>query len=138
MKKIAVVLMAVLLIAAAGLQACKGYSSHYNAFGLVQNNTSREASAKFNTLQGTMTYRLKATEKDEAIKFRCTLESGSLSVYYDCGPGRELLFKASGGDVIEDHGGRLQPGTVYVIVETEGTCRKGGFRFELGGAGGQA
>lgn len=132
MKKNIVIILAAVLLCLACLSGCRGYVSHYNAFGLVTNNTSRSAYVKFGSLSGTLTFQLKAEEGDGTIVYSGSLGSGSISVYYDCGGVKELLFKANAGETVDSEGGRIVPGTVCLVVETEGTCRNGEFRFGFG------
>ena len=33
--------------------------------------------------------------------------------------------------ILDSHGGYVESGTVYIIVETDGVCQNGDFRFDL-------
>ena len=41
------------------------------------------------------------------------------------------LFSISSEEELDSHGGYVEAGTVYIIVETDGTCKNGEFRFSL-------
>ena len=41
------------------------------------------------------------------------------------------FFSLEGGEEAASHGGYVEAGTVYVIVETDGKCMNGEFRFSV-------
>lgn len=100
--------------------------------GMVTSNTAHEASLKFNSLQGTVVFRLKADHSLNWVRCEGSMESGSLSVYYDCGRGKELLVEVNEGAEVNSSASLLPEGVIYIIVETDGVCKKGDFRFSTG------
>lgn len=122
------VIMAALLFTLVG---CNKYSSHYKAMAMVRTNTSKSASLKFSNLEGTIVFKLKCESESEKINYSAKLENGGAKVFYDCNGTKTELFSINSGDDINDVGGELQKGTVYIIVETSGTCEEGRFNFEV-------
>ena len=122
------VVMAILLLTLCG---CDNYTSKYSATGLIQTNTSKNASMSFSSFKGTMVFKLKCGSEDEKINYSAKLESGSATVYYDCNGEKTQLFSVNSGDDITEVGGVLQAGTVYIIIEASESVQNGRFSFEV-------
>ena len=128
MKKIITFIAALLiLLSAAGCN--RGYSSNYMAMGLVESNPSGTAFMSFMTFSGTKVLTLNSSAEGY-IKYSAHLTEGSVTVYYDGGEGKTELFSVGEGGSLESSGGHIEKGTVYIIVEAEGSCRDGYLRFE--------
>ena len=128
MKKVlAVIVTVVLLLSFAG---CGKYSSSYKAVAFVHSNESTSAFMNFYSFDGRMVFKLKSAGEGD-LKFSAKLETGSATVYYDYYGTKTELFSINSGDEIDSHGGYIEAGTVYVIVETNGECRNGDFHFSL-------
>ena len=128
MKKTVLLLVSALLLLS--LTGCGRYISSYNAIGFVHSNKSASAFMSFHSFEGRMVFRLKSPSEGE-LKYAAELESGSATVYYDYSGTKQELFSISGGEETDSHGGYVESGTVYIIVETDGNCRNGEFRFRL-------
>ena len=128
-KLLTAVLAAVLALVLTG---CSSYVSHYSAVGFVHSNTSGSASMNFYSFDGTMVFRLNAQDAGERIRYSAKLESGSAAVFYDAGGTKTLLFSIGPGETVSASGAPLEKGTVHLLVETDGKCTNGEFRFELG------
>jgi hypothetical protein len=128
MKKVLAFLVAVMMLFS--LAGCRNYSSKYKAVGVVYSNEASSAFMNFYSFDGRMVFKLKSTEEGD-LKYSAKLESGSATVYYDYYGTKTELFSVSGGDEIDSHGGYIETGTVYVIVETNGECQNGEFHFDL-------
>ena len=126
MKKTLALLTALLLLLS--LAGCGRYVSGYKAVGFVHSNSSASASMSFLSFEGRMVFRLKSPAEGE-LKYEAKLESGKAAVYYDFHGTKQELFTISGGEETASRGGYVESGTVYVIVETDGTCQNGEFRF---------
>ena len=128
MKKVlAVIAAVVLLLSFAG---CGKYSSKYKAVAFVHSNESTSAFMNFYSFDGRMVFKLKSAGEGD-LKFSAKLETGSATVYYDYYGTKTELFSINSGDELDSHGGYIEAGTVYVIVETNGECRNGEFHFSL-------
>ena len=128
MKKIAVILVSLwMLVFQTG---CTRYVSSYKAGAFVHSNRSDSAFMTFSSFEGRMVFRLKSSGEGD-LKYSAELGSGSAYVYYDFYGTKEELFTISGGEQTDSHGGYIEEGTVYIIVETDGICRDGEFRFSL-------
>ena len=128
MKKVlAVIVTVVLLLSFAG---CGKYSSSYKAVAFVHSNESTSAFMSFYSFDGRMVFKLKSAGEGD-LKYSAKLETGSATVYYDYYGTRTELFSINSGDELDSHGGYIEAGTVYVIVETNGECRNGEFHFSL-------
>ncbi|MBQ9545043.1 MAG: hypothetical protein IJV00_07945 [Clostridia bacterium] len=126
------VLLIVLLLIAAGSVGCGKYVSHYSAVGFVHSNESGSAFMTFYKFEGTMVFKLNRKSENQAvIKYSGKLEEGEIIVYYDCGGTKKELFSLHSGDELESSGGELPEDTVYIIVETDGSCQNGDLRFEI-------
>jgi len=133
MKKKLLSAIAVMLLLLLCLTGCGKYSSSYRAVGFVHSNDSRSAFMNFHSFEGTMVFTLKYSgSSGTQIKYSAKLEDGSAKVYYDNGGEKTELFSVKSGDDISSAGGDLSEGTVYIIVETGGTCKNGEIRFEIG------
>lgn len=132
MKKItALILSAALLFPLAG---CGRYVSHYKAVGFVHSNGTDSAYMSFYSFDGRMVFKLKS-KADAALRYSAKLETGDAVVYYDVdGTKRELCAMRS-GDAVEPIAIPIESGTVYIIVETNGSCTNGDFRFDVAEAG---
>ena len=128
MKKATSLILIVLL--ALGWTACAKYSPHYKAIAFVHSNEKDSAYMEFYRFEGTMTFTLRG---GSPCALHCTakLETGSATVYYDCGQGKTALLSIGAGDAPENTVALSSGGTVYVIVETNGQCENGAFYFDL-------
>ncbi len=127
-KILKIALPAVLLVLC--LAGCGRYVSHYRATGFVHSNTSGSAYMTFSSFDGTMVFTLKSGEGGR-IQCRGALGSGSTVVYYDADGTKKALFAVQGDGSEEADLGSLPGGKVYIIVETDGTCLDGDFRFAV-------
>jgi hypothetical protein len=84
----------------------------------------------FYSFKGRMVFKLKSSGEGE-LKYTAKLESGNATVYYDFFGTKQELFSISSEEELDSHGGYVEAGTVYIIVETDGTCKNGEFRFSL-------
>ena len=128
MKKIVILLVSAML--ALFLAGCGKYVSSYKALGFVHSNRSDSAYMSFASFEGRMVFRLKSSGEGD-LKYSARLESGSAVVYYDFYGDKQELFSISGGEEADSRGGYVEAGTVYIIVETDGGCQNGEFRFSL-------
>ncbi len=128
MKKVLTVIVAALMLFS--LAGCSKYSSKYKAIGFVHSNESSSAFMEFYSFDGKMVFKLNSTGEG-ALKYTAKLESGSATVYYDYLDTKSELFTVNSGDKLDSYGGYVDVGTVYVIVETDGECKNGDFRFSL-------
>ncbi len=112
------------------MTGCGEYASSYKAVGFVHSNSRSSANMTFYSLEGRMVFKLKPSAEGD-IKYTASLETGSATVYYDYAGVKSELFSISGGEDIEGAGGYIEAGTVYIIVETDGKCQNGAFRFDL-------
>ena len=128
MKKIVILLVSAML--ALFLAGCGKYVSSYKALGFVHSNRSDSAYMSFASFEGRMVFRLKSSGEGD-LKYSARLESGSAVVYYDFYGDKQELFSISGGEEADSRGGYVEAGTVYIIVETDGSCQNGEFRFSL-------
>lgn len=119
------ILVAICLVCLAG---CSKYTSHYSALMMVTTNTSKAASISFSSLDGTRAFKLKS---DGHLNFSAKLGEGSATVFYDSNGTKTELFTIRGGQEIEPSAITVNPGTVYVIVQTDGKCREGRFSFDV-------
>ena len=129
MKKRFSVILAVLLIFA--LSACGEHASSYRAIGFVHSNESDSAFMSFYQFNGRMVFKLRCTDPDAHIKYSGELESGSITVSYECDGEKSELFSLSDGSEVDSTGGELEKGKVYIYVETDGKCNNGRLDFSL-------
>lgn len=106
------------------------YVSKYKAVGFIHSNTPDPSYMIFHSFEGTKVFKMKCGREGD-ISYKGHLESGSLKVFYDYGTGKTELFSLSGGDAVDSRGGYVEPGTVYIIVETDGPCSGGDVEFSL-------
>ncbi len=112
------------------LTGCGKYSSSYKAVGFVHSNSSASAEMSFYSFDGKMVFKLKSSGEGD-LKYAAKLESGSATVYYDYYGTKSELFTISSGDELDSHGGYIESGTVYIIVETNGECMNGEFSINV-------
>ena len=122
--------LTVLVITLLSLTGCSTYKSHYKAVGFVHSNESASSYMSFYSFDGRMVFKMKSTGEGD-LTYSAKLESGSATVYYDYYGTKTELFSVSAGEEISSHGGYVEAGTVYVIVETDGECKNGDFQFSL-------
>ncbi len=125
MKKVYATL--ILLLTIISLVGC-GYSSSYKATGFVHSNHGSEADMSFGSFDGRMVFKLKSSGEGD-ITYKAKLESGSAKVYYDYFGTKEELFAIGDGEGVDSHGGYVEKGYVYIIVETDEKCTNGEFWF---------
>ena len=126
------VLLFVLIFAVCGLTGCGKYASHYNTVGHVYSGTSDSARTSFMELDGTEVFKLKCESgKTAEILYSGKLETGSLTVFYDCGEGKTELFSLNAGEEINACSDPFPADTVYIIMETREACQNGSFSFEI-------
>lgn len=127
-KNVFVILM---LIMCFGLTGCTGYASHFKAFVLVTQETSNASSMSFSTIEGQKSFKMKCKASGEKLKYYGKLEKGNATVYYDNDGTKKELFKIGEGETVESTLEGLEKGKIYVIVETDGKCENGSFKFEI-------
>ena len=127
MKKLIPVLVLILL-ALACLVGCSKYTSRYSAVLLVSTGTSKSGSINFTSFSGTKVFKLKSSGQ---LNYSAELGTGSATVYYDCNGTKTELFSIGAGQKVGPSSIAVTPGTVYVIVETDGKCQNGKFSFEV-------
>lgn len=110
---------------------CEKYATHYNATAFVHSNESDSAFMSFWKFEGNMVFQLKCKQAGQSLAYTAKLETGSATVYYDCGDGKTELCALNAGDETESTLEELKPGTVYVIVEADGQCENGDFHFDI-------
>ncbi len=128
MKRTLLLAMPVLILVL--LTGCGKYISSYKAVGFVHSNTTSSASMSFYSFDGSMVFKLKSTGEGD-LKYTAELETGTATVYYDYNGSKSELFTINAGEEINSHGGYVESGTVYVIVETDGACLNGSFLFDV-------
>ncbi len=130
MKRFFTVLLAIiLLLSAFGLSGCSTYRSSYSAIGLVRSNGLHSASMSFYELKGTMVFRVKSESETAQLRCSAALETGEATVYYDFGGQKKEILTIRGGEEFDSVGEDIGPGTIFIIVETNGKCGNGSFRF---------
>ena len=135
MRKRARIALTALLLALC-LTACgisftsSDHVSSYRATMLVRSETSGSARMSFMTLNGRIVFTLRSGGSD-AVGASARVETGSATVYYEAGGTKTEWFTVTAGEEVEYSAGPLEKGTVYVIVETDGKCEEGSFRFEV-------
>ena len=129
MKKNAILLFSVFLLLF--LAGCGKYTNSYRALAFVHSNRSDSASMSFYSCEGRMVFKLKSSAEGD-LEYTAKLESGTATVYYDFYGTKQELFTISGGEEVASRGGYVESGTVYLIVETDGSCKNGEFRFGIG------
>ncbi|MBQ6053528.1 MAG: hypothetical protein IJL30_09645 [Clostridia bacterium] len=114
------------------LSSCGKYVSHYKAVGFVHSNEPSSAFMNFYSFDGSMVFVMNKKES-ERLDYSAKLETGSLKVYYDKDGEKTELFSLSDGGSAESSFEGINDGTVYIIVETDGTCFNGELNFNIGG-----
>lgn len=123
------VFLSVLLISVSG---CSRYRSGYKAVGLVTSESSGNGFINFYLFDGTRVFKLENKKASEGqLIYSAKLEEGSAAVFYDAGGGKTELFAIYGGEETDAVFTLPGSGTVYVIIETQGKCQNGEFRFEI-------
>ncbi|MCR5484567.1 MAG: hypothetical protein K6F09_03135 [Clostridiales bacterium] len=112
------------------MTSCSAYKSRYKAVGFVHSNESASSFMSFYRFDGTMVFKMKSAGEGD-LTYSAKLESGSATVYYDYRGSKTELFSINAGEEIGSHGGYVEKGTVYVIVETNGECQNGDLKFSL-------
>lgn len=135
MKKIVILLISAFMFIA--LAGCSKYVPSYKAVAFVHSNEFDSAFMNFYSFEGRMVFKLKSSVDGE-LQYTAKLESGNATVYYDFHGTKQKLFSISGGDALDSRGGYVEAGTVYMIVETDGACQNGDFRFSIPSAGGES
>lgn len=130
MKKILpiLILISLCIVCLVCLAACSKYNSHYSALMLITTNTSKSASIRFTSLNGTKVFKLKS---DGVLNYSAKLTGGSATVFYDYNGTKMELFSIGAGQEVGPTSVNVTPGTVYVIVQTNGKCEEGQFRFDV-------
>ncbi|MBR4728021.1 MAG: hypothetical protein IK080_09050 [Clostridia bacterium] len=118
------------LILLLSLTGCEKYKSKYKAIGFVHSNTSASAEMSFYSFEGTMVFKLKSKGEGD-LKYTAKLATGTAAVYYDYNGTKAELFTIGAGEETDSHGGYVESGTVYLIVETDGACENGAFSFRV-------
>ena len=127
MKKLIPILVLVLL-ALACLVGCSKYTSRYTALMLVTTNTSKAGSIRFSGFTGTKVFKLKSSGQ---LNYSAELSGGNATVYYDSNGTKTELFSITSGQSVGPASITVAPGTVYVIVQTDGKCENGRFSFDV-------
>ena len=111
---------------------CVKYSSSYSAIASVRTNTSDTASYSFSSFKGKMVFKLKCKDGCSGqLSYSAKLDSGNLTVYVDHDGTKRELVSLKSGDSISSSVSGISKGTVYIIIETDGKCEEGSFRFDL-------
>ena len=130
-KRIILLVLAMLFVTFS-LVGCNRYSSHYYTIAHGTSNDSDSASVFFGEFEGTEVFKLKIERgKTAKIQYSGKLETGSATVYYDCGEAKTELFSIHSGDEINAYSNKLAAGTVYIIIETNEKCTGGSFDFQI-------
>ena len=127
MKKLIPILVLVVLTLAC-LVGCSKYTSRYSAVLLISTGTSKAGSISFTSFSGTKVFKLKSSGQ---LNYSAELGTGAATVYYDCNGTKTQLFSIGAGQKVGPSSIAVTPGTVYVIVETEGKCQDGKFSFDV-------
>ena len=128
-KRIAILFVLLITLCLSG---CEKYVSHYSATAFVHSNESDHAFMSFWKFEGRMVFKLKCKDDAEnTLAYSAKLETGSAKVYYDIDGTKTEWFTVSDGEERQDKLDNLTPGTVYIIVETDGKCETGDFDFTI-------
>ena len=125
-----ILLFAVAAVLLISLTGCSGYTSSYKAVAFVHSNEPSSAFMSFYNFDGRMVFKMKSAEGGQ-LNYSAKLESGSATVYYDSNGTKTFLFSIAGGEETDPGSIAVGAGTVYVLVETDGECGNGDFRFDL-------
>ena len=132
MKKVITLCLLCLILCTALLSSCDKYHSSFRALMCVESHNSYHSTLKFSELDGIKVFKMKTTEAMPTLYYAATVESGSVTVYCDYADEKVEWFRTTEGETVS---GLHEPGanaTVYVIIETNGTCKEGEFLFEIG------
>lgn len=134
MKKTCAVLLAVILLAAA-LTGCRGYSSSYKAVAFVHSNTASNAFMSYYSFDGTMVFKLKASKGDKLV-FSGKVETGSVMVFYADSDGDLIgLFEVGDGEELQSSTAvdrnLIWQNRVWIVVKTNGQSKNGSFDFTI-------
>ena len=124
-------LVALSLLIVLGITGCNKYSGHGTATLIVQNYDSDEASVNFGWLDGSRVYNMEVKDSNEVLRYSGKLGKGTATVFYDNGVGKKELFKIQTGESVDSTFNLLEKGTLYIIIETDGECESGDFKFRL-------
>ena len=127
MKKLIPVLVLILL-ALTCLVGCSKYTSRYSAVLLISTGTSKSGSINFTSFSGTKVFKLKSSGQ---LNYSAELSGGNATVYYDSNGTKTELFSITSGQSVGPASITVAPGTVYVIVQTDGKCENGRFSFDV-------
>ena len=137
-KIIKLALLMLMILSILALTACDKYVSSWSATGFVHSNTSDSAFMSFWKFKGTMVLKLKCKDSTkEILKYKGNLnnedeeENGTINVYYDIDGTKKELFSLKNGENVEASLDKLNEGTVYIIVETDGRCENGALEFNI-------
>ena len=127
------ILLTLLVVAAAVAAVGCGvkYTSHFSATVLVSSNDSDSARMSFSSFNGTKVFKVKVKDADSVIRYSGTLESGSITVYYDDAGTKEEWFTLQAGESVDGTLDNPAEGKCYIIVETDGRCKEGKLSFEV-------
>ena len=98
---------------------------------LISSNTANSSSVEFSTLKGTKTLQMKTKEDGATLEYSGKLVEGSITVYYDEDGTKKELFTVEGGENKEGSVVIEKKGKLYLILETDGKCESGKFKFEI-------
>ena len=110
------------------LAGCSRYTSRYSAVMLITNRTAKNGSMRFSNFTGTNVFKLKSSGQ---LNYSAELGSGNATVYYDSNGTKTELFSITSGQSVGPTSIPVTPGTVYVIVQTDGKCENGDFSFDV-------
>ncbi len=121
-----------LLLVILSLVSCNRYSSHYYTIAHGTSFDSDSASVFFGEFEGTEVFKMKIESgKTARIQYSGKLETGNLTVYYDCNGEKTVMFSICSGDEVNACTEELPVGKVYVIIETSEKCVNGSFDFKI-------
>ena len=99
----------------------------------VESGYSDSKSFSFGMMKGQKVFRLKYDGHEGGLLvYSGKLDTGKLTVYYDCDGTKKELFKLEAGGSVEAADVKLtEKGLVYIIIETDGKCEEGKFEFKI-------
>ena len=112
------------------LSGCSKYSSDYDAVGFVHNDLSDEAYMDFYKFDGHIVFDLDGSEGSR-LEYSGKLEKGSITVSIDSDGRKKELFSLSDSSEVTSSLDLPQTDTVYLIVETSGSCENGDIHFNI-------